>query len=43
MNQREIENVKLRIERLKSRDPVANAKLIKKWERRLRKLEDEVL
>lgn len=43
MNQREIENVKLRIERLKSRDSVANAKLIKKWERRLRKLEDEVL
>ena len=34
------EQIILRIERLKSKDPVANAKLIKKWERKLRSLEN---
>ena len=35
------EQIVLRIERLKSKDPVANTKLIKKWERKLRSLENE--
>lgn len=34
------EQIILRIERLKSKDPVANANLIKKWERKLRSLEN---
>lgn len=34
------ERIVARINRLKSNDPVVNEKLIKKWERKLRKIND---
>lgn len=34
------ERIVARINRLKANDPVVNEKLIKKWERKLRKIND---